>query len=69
MLIGTEYTDRSISGLRMTLASVNSAGSLLSFADEIVDVELQYYRCGWSWDARLCVKGSIRWPKLGSGYT
>ena len=51
----------------MTLASVNSTGSLLSFADEFVDVELQSYRCGWSCDARL--GGSIPWSKLGSGFT
>ena len=39
----------------------------LSFADEFVDMELQNYRCGWSWDARL--GGSIPWSKLGSGFT
>ena len=70
-LIGTEFTERTISSLRMTLASVwvNSTGGLLLFADEFVDVEFQNYRCGWSCDARLGVKGSIPWSKLGSGYT
>ena len=62
-------TDRTISSLRMTLASVrvNSTGGLLSFADELVDVELQNYRCGWSCDARL--GRSIPWSKLESGFT
>ena len=70
-LIGTEYTDRTISSLRMTLKSVwvNGTGGLSSFADEFVDVEVQSYRCGWSCDAKLGVKGSIPWSKLGSGYT
>ena len=68
-LIGTGYMDRTISNLRMILASVwvNSTDGLLSLSDEFVDVELQNYHCGWSWNARL--GGSIPWSKLGSGFT